>query len=421
MMKMTKTEKSWVLYDCANSAYVTIVVAAVFPIFFTSVCGNSGQSGDFWWGIGTTLSTGVVAIMAPIIGAIADYHGMKKKLFTFFLALGLLFTLVSAISDAWQWMLVGYIISNIGFTGSVLIYDSFITDVTTPERMDNISSWGYALGYIGGSTIPFLMSIVLVTFGKNFGINSALAVKLSLIITVLWWLIFSIPFLKNVEQTHGVNIPKKDIVNKTLIGIFDTFKNIFKDKALLVFMVAYFFYIDGVHTIISMATSYGSTLGLSSVGMILALLVTQVVAFPCAIIFGKLSTRFGSINMIKVAIIAYFAICVMGFIMGFGIEQGFLSLSEAIVIFWLLAVSIGTVQGGIQAISRSYFGKLIPQQKSSEYFGFFDIFGKFAAVMGPALYAFVKGITGRSSFSILSIIILFLIAFIILIVPAKTQ
>jgi UMF1 family MFS transporter len=421
MMKMTKTEKSWVLYDCANSAYVTIVVAAVFPIFFTSVCGNSGQSGDFWWGIGTTLSTGVVAIMAPIIGAIADYHGMKKKLFTFFLALGLLFTLVSAISDAWQWMLVGYIISNIGFTGSVLIYDSFITDVTTPERMDNISSWGYALGYIGGSTIPFLMSIVLVTFGKNFGINSALAVKLSLIITVLWWLIFSIPFLKNVEQTHGVNIPKKDIVNKTLIGIFDTFKNIFKDKALLVFMVAYFFYIYGVHTIISMATSYGSTLGLSSVGMILALLVTQVVAFPCAIIFGKLSTRFGSINMIKVAIIAYFAICVMGFIMGFGIEQGFLSLSEAIVIFWLLAVSIGTVQGGIQAISRSYFGKLIPQQKSSEYFGFFDIFGKFAAVMGPALYAFVKGITGRSSFSILSIIILFLIAFIILIVPAKTQ
>jgi UMF1 family MFS transporter len=418
---MTKNEKSWVLYDCANSAYVTIVASAVFPIFFASVCSTAGQSGDFWWGIGTTISTAIVAIMAPIIGAIADYHGMKKKLFTFFLVLGLVFTLVSAVSDVWQLMLVGYIVSNIGFTGSVLIYDSFITDVTTSERMDNISSWGYALGYIGGSTIPFLMSIVLVTFGKGFGINGALAVKISLLITVLWWLLFSIPFLKNVEQTHGVNMPKTDIVKQTLIGILDTLKNIVKDKSLLVFMAAYFFYIDGVHTIISMATSYGSTLGLNSVGMILALLVTQIVAFPCAIIFGKLSTRFGSLNMIKVAIFAYFAICVMGFIMGFGIEQGFLSLSDAIVIFWLLAVSIGTVQGGIQAISRSYFGKLIPQQKSSEYFGFFDIFGKFAAVIGPALYAFVKGVTGRSSFSILSIIILFLIAFIILMLPIKSS
>jgi UMF1 family MFS transporter len=329
------------------------------------------------------------------------------------------FTLVSAISDVWQLMLVGYVISNIGFTGSVLLYDSFITDVTTPERMDIISSWGYALGYIGGSTIPFLISIFLVTFGKRFGVNGTLAVKLSLMITVVWWLLFSIPFLKNVKQSHGVEIPKKDIVKQTLIGIFHTMKNILKDKRLLIFMMAYFFYIDGVHTIISMATSYGSTLGLSSVGMILALLVTQVVAFPCAIVFGKLSTRFGSLSMIKAAIFAYFAICVMGFVMGFGIEEGFLSLSQAIIIFWILAVSIGTVQGGIQAISRSYFGKLIPQQNSSEYFGFFDIFGKFAAVMGPAIYAFVKGLTGRSSFSILSIIILFLISLIILVIGKK--
>lgn len=413
-MKLTKIEKSWVLYDWANSAYVTIVVAAVFPIFFTSVCNNAGGSGDFWWGIGTTLSTAVIAVMAPIIGAIADYHGMKKKLFAFFLGLGLVFTMFSAIFDQWQLMLIGYVVSNIGFAGSLLIYDSFITDVTTADRMDMVSSWGYALGYIGGSTIPFVMSILLVSFGENFGIASTLAVKLSLWITVIWWLLFSIPFLRNVKQTQGVDRPKKDSVKNTLLSILNTVKAIVKDRQLFVFLIAYFFYIDGVHTIISMATSYGSTLGLNSVGMILALLVTQIVAFPCAIIFGKWSTRIGSLNMIKVAIAIYFGICVIGFIMGFGVEEAFLSLPQALMIFWVLAVLIGTVQGGIQAISRSYFGKLIPKERSSEYFGFFDIFGKFAAVIGPALYAFVKGVTGRSSFSILSIILLFLVAFVVL-------
>ncbi|MEI7885695.1 MAG: MFS transporter [Clostridia bacterium] len=418
-MKMTKAERSWVLYDWANSVYATIMMAAVFPIFFASVCATNGQVGDFWWGIGTAIATATVAIMAPFIGAIADYKGYKKKLLAFFLGLGLVFTLLSAFTDYWQLMLVGYIISHIGFSGSVLAYDSFLTDVTVPERMDAISSWGYAMGYIGGSTIPFIMSIVLITFGENFGVNATLAVKLSLVITVLWWGIFSIPILKNVQQKYGSTLPKNNFIKHTFVAVVQTAKDMFSNKGILFFILAYFFYIDGVNTVINMATSYGATLGLDSVKMILALLVTQLVAMPCSILFGKLSSKYGSLRMITIAIFIYLFICVMGFYMGFGMEEGFLTISQAEKIFWGVAVVVGTVQGGIQAISRSYFGKIVPPDRSGEYFGFFDIFGKFAAVLGPVLYAATRGFTGRSSYSILSLIFLFVVALIILALGKK--
>lgn len=410
-MKLTKQEKSWVCYDWANSVYATIMIAAVFPIYFTGIC---GEAGDFWWGIGTTLSMALLAVCAPIIGALADYKGFKKKLFAGLLALGLIFTLVAGLTDAWQMMLIGYIISHIGFSGSNLVYDSFLTDITTKDRMDKISSLGFALGYIGGSTIPFVFSIVLINFGADFGIDATLAVKISLGITVVWWGLFSIPMLLNVKQGYGLDVPKKGILKGTFSSIVKTAKDIIKNKPMLIFMLSYFFYIDGVGTVMSMATSYGTTLGLGTVGMILALLVTQLVAVPCAIIFGWLSGKFGPITMLLWAIIVYFGICVLGFVMGFGLEEDILTLGQAEMIFWFLAVMVGTVQGGIQAISRSFFGKLVPPERSGEYFGFFDIFGKFAAVVGPALYALVKGVTGRSSLSILSIILLFAVAFAIL-------
>ena len=480
--KHTKSEWSWIMYDWANSVYATIVMAAVLPTFFAALDPNA----DAWWGYGTSIATFITAILAPVLGAVADYKGMKKKFFSFFLILGLVFTTAMAFTDQWQLMLIGYILSYIGFSGANLFYDSFLTDVTTPERMDGISAKGYAMGYIGGSTIPFLISIALISFVLSD--NMVLAIKLSLILTSLWWAVFTIPFLKNVHQTHSLGELPKDVVKHAFSNVVRTFKNILSNKALLFFIIAYFFYIDGVNTVIHMSTVYGSTLGLNTTSMIIALLVTQLVAAPCSVLFAKLSDKVGSIRMLGVSIGVYFLICLVGFYMGFSLEPSQFATEEAFTdayvsvlpganrpeseyydtylsamnqlstservdniaatiaedpsldaatkealsaavlpvleqitadgvhdaalrrsntLFWMMAVLVGTCQGGIQALSRSYFGKLIPPEKSNEYFGFFDIFGKFAAVIGPALYAFVKTLTGHPSYGILGLMLLF--------------
>ncbi len=417
--KFTKEEKSWILYDWANSSYATTMLAAIFPVFFVSVCSAGGVDGDLWWSIGSSIGTALIAFTAPLLGAVADYRGMKKKLLSAFLFIGLGFTLMCAIVDSWQLLLVGYIFSYVGFAGANLFYDSFLTDVTTNERMDKVSAWGFSMGYIGGSTIPFIVSIGLITFGSNFGIDGTMAVKIAIVITVVWWAVFSLPILKNCEQKHGVDIPTNQLVKSTFSHLLATMKELLSSKAVLMFTIAYFFYIDGVNTVIKMSTAYGATLGLDSTGMILALLVTQIVAFPCAILFGKMASKFGSINMLIGSVAVYFFICILGFIMGFGLEEEFLTVDQSLMIFWVLAFLVGTVQGGIQALSRSYFGKLIPPEKAGEYFGVFDIFGKFAAIMGPAIYAFVRGITGRSSLSILAIILLFAIGGAVLIANKK--
>lgn len=418
---MTKQEKSWVMYDWANSVYATIMMAAVFPIYFTGVTNNQLGlgAGDYWWSIATSVSMAIIAVSAPILGAFADYKGYKRRLFIAFLVLGLGFTLFSAIFSQWYLMLIGYGLSHIGFSGSCLIYDSFLTDVTTSERMDTVSSYGFALGYIGGSTIPFLFSIALIQFGGAIGIDGSLAVRISMVIAVVWWGLFSIPFLKNIHQEHWVEKPKNNVVKDTFVSIGHTAKKIYQNKAIFYFILAYFFYIDGVGTVINMSTSYGTTLGLNATGMILALLVTQLVAFPCSILFSRLSQKHGSLTMLTIAVAMYLLICFVGFIMGFGLEEELFSVGVAQGLFWLLAFLVGTVQGGIQAISRSHYGKLVPPKNSGEFFGFFDIFGKFATVLGPALYAITKSITGRSSFSILSIVVLFLAALAILIFRRK--
>jgi len=426
-MKFNKQEKSWVMYDVANSAYATIMMAVIFPIFFTGICSTATVSsaspagqGDFWWGIGTAIATAIVAVCAPIIGAIADVRGYKKRIFAGLLITGLVFSLFAVFSPYWQLMLVGYVLSRIGFSGSNLVYDSFLTDITTPDRMDNVSSWAYGLGYIGGSTVPFLFSIALVMFGKNFGVDSVMAVKLSVVIMVIWWALFSIPILRNVKHQHGVNKVEKKFIQDTFVRIIHTAKEIFTNKAMMLFIIAYFFYIDGVGSIISMSTAYGTQLNLSSTSMILALLVTQIVAFPCAIIFGRLASKIGSITMLTFGVCIYLIICLLGFVIGFGLEENFISISGATILFWILAILVGTSQGGIQAISRSYFGKLVPAQKSGEYFGFFDIFGKFAAVIGPAMYALIVGVSGRTSFGIFAFIALFVVGLLILTIGRKT-
>lgn len=413
-MKLTKQEKSWILYDWANSVYAVIMMSAVVPIYFSTIAAGAGQSGDSWWGMATSVSMIIVALSAPFIGALADYHGYKKKLFVWFLIIGLCFTALVAMTDNWVFILIGYGVSHVGFNGTILLNDSFLPDVTSHERMDKISAYGYAFGYIGGSTVPFLISIGLIQFGEKFGLTGTLPVKLSIVITVAWWLLFSIPFLKNVHQKHGIDKPNTSILMDTIRNTLSTGKKIVQNKGILYFILAYFCYIDGVGTVISMSTAYGATLGLDTTGMILALLVTQIVAFPCSILFGILSKRFGSLRMLMCSIGIYFLVCIVGFFMGFGLEEQWFDVEKALILFWILAVMVGTVQGGIQAISRSYYGKLIPPENAGEFFGFFDIFGKFAAVIGPALYGFVKIATGRSSLSILSLILLFGIAFTIL-------
>jgi UMF1 family MFS transporter len=398
------------MYDWANSVYATIMMAAIFPVYFTGLVNRTGAAGDAWWSAGTAVAMVITAVLSPIVGAVADYAGHKKKLFVFFLVLGTGATLLCAVFGTWQLMLVFTILSRIGFSSSVMLYDSFLPDVTTPDRMDRISGLGFAFGYIGGSTIPFVISIALIQFGGRFGINGDMAVKIALLLTALWWLLFSVPFLKNVRQIHGVEKPKSDIVKKTFVAIAAVAVKIFRHKPLFFFVIAYFFYIDGVGTIINMSTSYGETLGLNAVGMITALLVTQLIAFPCAILFARLSSSFGSLRMLCGAVIVYLGISCLGFIMGFGLETALFDKNTALALFWTLAVLVGIVQGGIQAVSRSHFAKLVPPENAGEFFGFFDIFGKFASVLGPALYALVKTTTGRSSFAILSITLLFIAA-----------
>ena len=404
----TKEEKSWILYDWANSSYATIAMVAVLPIYFAQITGAAGVDGDLWWGLGTSAATFTLAFMAPVLGALGDYRGMKKKLFCFFLALGLLFTGINIFTDSWRLMLAGYSLSYLGFLGANLFYDSFLTDVTTPERMDRISALGYGMGYIGGSTIPFLACLALILFGERFGVGAVLAVKLSLAINVIWWAAFSLPILLNVRQKYYLERPRSGTLRQAFANTRRTFSDIFQNKAIFYFMISYFFYIDGVNTVINMATSFGATLGLDTNSLVVAILVIQLIAFPCTILSVRLSDKIGVMNTLLLFMGNYTVIAILGFVMGWGVEFHRFSADVGIKIFWALSILVGTSQGGIQALSRSFFGRLVPPEKSNEYFGFYDIFGKFAAVMGPAMYALVKAITGYSCFAILALSLLFI-------------
>jgi len=406
--KFTKPERAWILYDWANSTYATNIMAAIFPIYFTQVLG-ANTLGIQWWGYGTAIATFVVACLGPVLGAIADCKGMKKRFWGFFVIMGVVFTVMMALTDAWQLMLVGYVLSYIGFQGSCLYYDSFLTDVTTRERMDTVSAWGYAMGYIGGSTIAFIISIVVMMI---LGMSNPLGVKIAVLITAVWWLVFSIPMMLNVKQIYYSDLKPMQVVGTTFSHLAATLRSIRKNRGLFLFMIAYFFYIDGVGTVITMATSYGTTLNLNTVSMILALLVTQLVAVPFSILFGRLAPKYGALKLIGGAIAMYFVICILGFYMGFMVENAngsTAALAQAQIMFWVMAVLVGTVQGGIQSLSRAQFGKMVPLENSNEYFGFFDIFGKFASVIGPILVAIITNLTGRSSLGVLSLILLFAI------------
>jgi len=419
MKRFSKEERSWIMYDWADSAVATIMMAAIFPIFFGGIANDAGIPGSMWLARGMVVTQLVLGFSAPILGAIIDFRGFKKRLFVIFLILGILTLLILAFQSAWQILLVGYVLSTIFWGLTVVIYDAYLPDVTTKDRMDKVSAWGYGIGYIGGSTIPFVISIALILFGHHVGIDMIMAVRISIVLTAVWWGVFSIPIIRNVHHKHGVTAPEKGVISKTFKNAIETGKKIVKQKGVFMFIIAYFFYIDGVGSIIRLATAYGTELELGDTGMIGALLLMQLVAFPFSILFGKLSKKYNPINTITVAICIYLVICIVGFVMGFGLEEYWFDTSFAIILFWVLAFLVGTVQGGIQAISRSTFGRLVPPENSGEYFGFFEIFGRFSAIIGPSFYALIFALTGRASLSILSIVAVFIIGLVVLSVGRK--
>ncbi|SHI50541.1 MFS transporter [Lutispora thermophila] len=409
LKNFTKAEKSWIFYDWANSAYSVVITAAILPIFFKTLAKNGGVSpnmADSYWGYANSIATLMVAILAPILGSVGDYKDRKMQLFKFFFILGTISTAALSFTDHWMALLIIYMITVIGFSSANIFYDAFLIDVTTEERMDMVSSYGFALGYIGGSTIPFVISISMVLFGAKIGISSSLAVKISFMLTAIWWVVFTIPMLRNVKQIYYIE-KEKNTIRKSFLRLYNTFMNIRQYKKVFVFLIAYFFYIDGVNTIIKMSTVYGDSVGVGSNSLLLALLMTQIVAFPCAIIYGNLAKKVGARSMLLIGIAIYIVICFVGYNMKSAVE------------FWILAFLVATSQGGMQALSRSYFSKMIPKEKANEFFGFYDVFGKFAAIMGPALYAMFSQITGNSRYGVLSVMLLFVIggAIMILAVP----
>lgn len=406
---LTKAEKSWVLYDVANSAFIMIVTATI-PIYFRSLTESAGLSSTVsssLWGTATSTAILILAILSPILGAIADYENMKKKIFTVFFILaiggGLLFTF----APNWISFLVFFILARIGYAACNIFYDAMLIDVTTDERMDKISTFGYAFGYIG-SCIPFVAGLLLILNCDAIGISMTAATRISFLITMAWWVIMAVPLYKNVHQQYS--IPRQEhVISHTFRRLGNTFKKLSKDKRMLFFIIGYFCYIDGVYTIISMATTYGSEVGIDANAMVLALLLTQFVAFPCSILSGTLAKKFGSMRMIKIFIVMYMCICVFGY----GLD------TEAE--FWILAVSVGICQGGIQALSRSYYGKLIPKDESSEYFGFFDVFGKFADFFGPLIIAACAYFLHDSKYGVLSLIILFAAGLVLITLSEKQR
>lgn len=406
-MNYTKAENSWMFYDWAESAFSIIVTTAIFPIYYSSAAETSGISdanSTAYLGYTISIFTLIVAVLAPILGTMADTKGFKKKFFFTFFALGVFGTLSLAVIPDTYWLvlLIGYAIASIGMAGSNVFYDGFLVDITKPERMNRISSRGYSLGYIG-SSIPFLISIGIILLSQSgiLPFSTANATRIAFLITALWWTVFSLPMLKNVHQVYGVERRPK-LVRSSFRRLLDTFKQLQQYRAAFLFLIAYMFYIDGVGTIISMSTAYGSDLGLAATDLLIVLFVVQIVAAPFAILYGRLADHFPGKTMIYVAIIVYIGVCCYAFFM------------SSLVDFWVLAMLIATSQGGIQALSRAYFGRIIPNHKANEFFGLYDIFGRFASIIGPTIVATITQLTGQSNYGVFSLIILFLAGFYVL-------
>ena len=399
--KLTKMEKYWILYDVGNSAF-TLLVSTIIPIYFNALAGNAGISEvDYlaYWGYAASISTVIVAILGPTMGTVADTRNYKKPLFVFFMMIGVIGCAALSVPASWIVFLVVFVIAKVGYNASLIFYDSMLVDVTMPERMDKVSSHGYAWGYIG-SCIPFIISLVFVLMYESIGITMNTAMMLAFLINAVWWVLMTLPLLKNYRQKNFAAPPEHPIKD-SFIRLGHTLRDIKKEKKIFLYLLAFFFFIDGVYTIIEMATAYGSALGLDTTGLLLALLVTQIVAFPCALIFSRFSKRYETTKLIKVCIAAYTLIALFAIQLDKQWE------------FWFLAVMVGMFQGAIQALARSYFAKIIPAEKSGEYFGIYDICGKGASFMGTTLVGIVAQITNVANAGVAIIAVMFVIGFVL--------
>ena len=398
--KITKQERNWILYDVGNSAF-TMLATTIIPIYFNYIAGQQGVSSvDYqaYWGYTASIATLIVAILGPIVGTFTDNKNFKKPVFLASLAIGSIGCVSLGFAGHWLAFLVLFIISKIGYSSSLIFYDSMLPDVTTKERMDKISTAGYAWGYIG-SCVPFVLCLLVVLGKDKIGLSMETAMLLSFLITAAWWVGMTVPLLRTYQQKYYMEY-REHAVAETFKRLGSTLANARKHSKIFWFLIAFFFYIDGVYTIIDMATAYGTALGLESSGLLLALLVTQIVAFPCAIIFGRLAQKYEADKLITVCIMAYLGIVI------------FAVFLTNIVEFWILAVLVGMFQGGIQALSRSYFTKIIPPEQSGEFFGIYDICGKGAAFLGTTLVGVATQLTGSNNKGISVLSVLFVLGLI---------
>lgn len=399
--KMTPLEKKWVLYDVGNSAF-TMLATTIFPIYFNYLAGNAGISDvDYlaYWGYAASVCTLIVAVLGPTLGAIADTKDFKKKIFTVFVFAGVAGCIALGFISSWLWFLVAFVLTKTGYSASLVFYDAMLTDVTDPERMDTVSSQGFAWGYIG-SCIPFVASLAVVLGGGSVGLDMQTSMILAFLITALWWFVSSVPLLKAYQQKYYAEAGGH-VVRDSFARLGRTFVEIRSQKHIFIFLLAFFFYIDGVYTIIDMATAYGQALGLDSTGLLLALLLTQIVAFPSVLILNRAAKRINSTKVLTICIAAYLGISIYAYFL------------DSQVDFWILAVLVGMFQGSVQALSRSYFGKIIPAKKAGEFFGLYDICGKGAAVLGTTLVSVMSQLTGKMNVGVSAISVLFVIGLIL--------
>jgi len=410
-MKKTleKKEKYWILYDVGNSAFV-LLVSTIIPIYFKNMAQAAGienSDSTAYLSYAISISTLLVAVLGPILGTVADGKNRKKPLFTFFMMMGVLGCAGLALPKSVIGFLAVFVIAKVGLGGSLIFYDSMLVDVTTDDRMDEVSSHGFAWGYIG-SCIPFIISLGLIFGADVIGISGTAATMLSFVLNAAWWGLVTVPLLKNYKQQYYVETGfsgGREVAHR-LAEVFGEIKD---NRRVLLFLLSFFFYIDGVYTIIEMATSYGKDVGISDTSLLLALLLTQVVAFPCAILFGKLTERFRTSHLILVCIGAYFGVAVYA-----------LWLDTAWK-FWMMATFVGVFQGAIQALSRSYYAKIIPKEKASEYFSVFDIFGKGASFMGTMIMGVSTQLFHTSKAGVLAIAGMILLGFLLFCLQSRSS
>ncbi len=410
--KLTALERSWMLYDIGNSAFV-LMVSTLIPIFFNSLASSAGVHEDLYlsyWGYAGSLATILVAIIGPICGTLAD-RNFKKPIFLLCVAMGALGCAMLGFVSSWLVFLGIFVLARVGYSASLVFYDSMLPEITNGQRMDKVSSMGYAFGYIG-SVIPFVVCLVLVLMYDSFGLTQGKAMTIAFLIIALWWILCTVPLAKGYHQTAYVSAEKSPL-SDSFRQLGRTLKEVRQEKHIFLYLLSFFFFIDGVYTIIDMATAYGTALGLDTTGLLLALLLTQIVAFPCAIVFGRLSAKYDSGALIKVCILAY---------TGITLFAAFLMTQWQ---FWVLATLVGMFQGGIQALSRSYLGKIIPAERSGEFYGLMDICGKGASFVGLTMVSLVSQLTAgmtvdvfgltlqNENIAVFSLILLFAVGYVL--------